>query len=216
LQALPKVDELVRAAKEHGMEALALTDSGNLHGAIEFYKEAKEAKLKPIIGIDAYIAPKSRFDRENNQKRYRLVLLAENNEGYKNLLYLVTKSFTEGFYERPLMDKEILRERGQGLIALIPSFTGDVPELLGAGQSEAAGAALAEWASIFPGKSLPRDNTPPARRGSYGAHEEGRRIIEAKRHPACRPARYLLSETRGPRSARGNAPHPGRAPADRV
>jgi DNA polymerase-3 subunit alpha len=148
LQALPKVDELVEAAKDAGMEALALTDSGNMHGAIQFYKECKDAKIKPILGIDAYIAPRSRFDRETD-KRYRLVLLAENNEGYKNLLYLITKSFTEGFFERPLMDKELLRERSAGLIALIPSFTGDVPDLLGLGQTEAAAAALAEWESIF-------------------------------------------------------------------
>ncbi len=149
LQALAKVDELVEAAKDADMPAIALTDAGNLHGAIEFYKECEEAGIHPVIGVDAYIAPKSRFDREPNQKRHRMVLLAENNEGYKNLLYLVTKSFTEGFFDKPLMDKELLRERHAGLIALIPSFTGDVPELLGAGQTEAAGAALAEWESIF-------------------------------------------------------------------
>ncbi len=154
LQALPKVDELVEAAAKAGMEAVALTDSGNLHGAIEFYKECKEAKIKAIIGVDAYLAPRSRFDRDANMKRARIVLLAENNEGYKNLLWLVTKSWTEGFFERPLMDKELLRERGKGLIAIIPSFTGDVPELLGAGQTEAASAALAEWESIFGKENL--------------------------------------------------------------
>ena len=148
LQALPKVDELVEAAKGKKMEALALTDSGNLHGAIEFYKEAHDAGLKPIIGVDAYVAG-SRFDRDPNLKRSRLVLLAENNEGYKNLLKLVSRSFTEGFFERPLMDRELLREHGKGLIALIPSFTGDVPELLAGGNAEAAHAALAEWESIF-------------------------------------------------------------------
>ena len=151
LQALPKIDELVDAAKKGGMEALALTDSGNLHGAIEFYKTAKKADLKPIIGIDAYLAHHSRFDKEQSEsgKRSRLILLAENNEGYKNLLKLVTKSFTEGFFERPRIDKELLKEYSDGLIAIIPSFAGDVAQLLGAGQNEAAAATLAEYVSIF-------------------------------------------------------------------
>jgi DNA polymerase-3 subunit alpha len=179
LQALPKVDELVAAAKDAGMEALALTDSGNLHGAIQFYKECKEAKIKPIIGIDAYLAPRSRFDRDENMKRSRIILLAENNEGYKNLLWLVTKSWTEGFHERPLMDKALLKERGAGLIAIIPSFTGDIPELLGAGQLEAAGAALAEWDSIFGMGNLYLEIT---RHPLVGGHEEKmKRLVELSR-----------------------------------
>lgn len=151
LQALPKVDELVARAKKEGMDAIALTDAGNMHGAIEFYKEAKKAGIKAILGVDAHIAPASRFDRDTatQEKRSRLVLLAENNEGYKNLLALITTSFTEGYFERPLMDKEILRKHAKGLIALIPSFAGDVPRLLAAGHTEAASAALAEWESIF-------------------------------------------------------------------
>lgn len=151
LQALPKVDELVAAAKAHGMDALALTDSGNLHGAIEFYKAATKAGIKPIIGVDAYIAPRSRFDKERQEDshRTRLVLLAENMAGYKNLLKLVTASFTEGFVERPRMDREILREHADGLIAIIPSFAGDVPILIRAGDKQGAAAALAEYQSIF-------------------------------------------------------------------
>jgi DNA polymerase-3 subunit alpha len=151
LQALPKVDELVEAAKKAGMEALALTDSGNLHGAIEFYKDAQKAGIKPIIGIDAYLAPRSRFDKGQSEsgKRARLVLLAENNDGYKQLLKLVTSSFTEGFFERPRIDKELLRAHASGLIAIIPSFAGDVAQLLGANQKEAAAATLAEYVSIF-------------------------------------------------------------------
>ena len=124
LQALPKVDELVEKAKKEGMDALALTDTGNMHGAIEFYKAATKAGVKPILGVDAYLAPRSRFEKDRNldTKRSRVVLLAENNEGYQNLLALVTRSWTEGFFERPRMDKELLRERGRGLIALLPSF----------------------------------------------------------------------------------------------
>src|SRR3990167_11379907 len=115
LQALPKIEDLVDKAKERGMDALALTDAGNMHGAIEFYKAATAADIKPILGVDTYVAPRSRFDKDRNldAKRSRIVLLAENNEGYKNLLYLVTKSWTEGFFERPRLDKELLRERSR-------------------------------------------------------------------------------------------------------
>src|SRR3990167_10550385 len=119
------------------MDALALTDTGNMHGAIEFYKAATEADVKPILGVDAYLAPRSRHERDRNidTKRSHIVLLAENNEGYKNLLALVTKSWTEGFFERPRIDKELLRTHGKGVIALIPSFAGDVAQLLRAGDA---------------------------------------------------------------------------------
>ena len=151
LQALPKVDELVEKAVKEGMDALALTDSGNMHGAIEFYKAATKAGVKPILGVDAYLAPRSWHEKDRNadMKRSRIVLLAENNEGYKNLLALVTKSWTEGFFERPRLDKELLREYHRGLIALLPSFAGDVAQLLRAGDPDGAAAALAEFKNIF-------------------------------------------------------------------
>jgi DNA polymerase-3 subunit alpha len=151
LQALPKVDELVEKASREGMDALALTDAGNMHGAIEFYKAATKAGVKPILGVDAYLAPRSRRERDQNidAKRSRIVLLAENNEGYKNLLALVTQSWTEGFFERPRLDKELLREHHRGIIALLPSFAGDVAQLLRAGDSDGAAAALAEFKEIF-------------------------------------------------------------------
>ncbi len=151
LQALPKIDELVEKAKKEGMDALALTDTGNMHGAIEFYKAATKAGIKPILGVDAYLAPRSRHekDRTIDMKRSHIVLLAENNEGYKNLIALVTKSWTEGFFERPRLDKELLREHRSGIIALLPSFAGDVAQLLRAGDSDGAAAALAEFKDIF-------------------------------------------------------------------
>ena len=156
LQALPKVDELVAKAKKEGMHALGLTDAGNMHGAIEFYKDMKKAGMNPVLGVDAYVAPQSRLDRDQAtaEKRTRLVLLAENDEGYRNLMALITKSFTEGYFDKPLMDKEILKAHARGVIALIPSFAGDVPRLLAAGQREAASAALAEWKSIFGADNL--------------------------------------------------------------
>jgi DNA polymerase-3 subunit alpha len=151
LQALPKVDELVEKAKKEGMDTLALTDAGNMHGAIEFYKAAVNAGIKPILGVDAYLAPRSRHEKDPaiDAKRSRIVLLAENNEGYKNLLALVTKSWTEGFLERPRIDKELLREHGRGVIALLPSFAGDIAQLLRAGDHDGAAAALAEFKNIL-------------------------------------------------------------------
>ncbi len=151
LQALPKIDELVEKAEKEGMNALALTDAGNMHGAIEFYKAATKAGIKPILGVDAYLAPRSRLerDRSGDTKRSRIVLLAENNEGYENLLALVTASWTEGFLERPRMDKELLRAHARGVIALLPSFSGDVSQLLRAGDPQGAAAALAEFKGIF-------------------------------------------------------------------
>ena len=163
LQALPKIDELVAKAKKEGMDALALTDGGNMHGAIEFYKAATKAGVKPILGVDAYLAPRSRHEKDPVQdaKRSRIVLLAENNEGYKNLLALVTKSWTEGFFERPRVDKELLREHHKGIIAILPSFSSDVAQFLRAGSVEGAGAALAEFKNIFNdslGSETPKSN----------------------------------------------------------
>ncbi|MFZ1075185.1 MAG: DNA polymerase III subunit alpha [Minisyncoccia bacterium] len=156
LQALPKVDELVEKAKKEGMAALALTDGGNMHGAIEFYKAATAAGIKPILGVDAYLAPRSRHERDKNidSKRSRIVLLAENNAGYKNLLALVTKSWTEGFFERPRLDKELLREHRDGIIAIIPSFAGDIAQLLRNGDKDGAAAAIAEFKNIFGEKNV--------------------------------------------------------------
>jgi DNA polymerase-3 subunit alpha len=149
LQALPKVEELVEKAKKEGMDAVALTDNGNMHGAIEFFKEGEKERVKPILGVDAYLAARSRFDRERTDRRSKIVLLAENNEGYENLLALVTASFMEGLSDRPLMDREILRKHAAGLIAIIPSFAGDIQNALAANQDEAAGALFAEYESIF-------------------------------------------------------------------
>ncbi len=149
LQALPKIGELVKKAKAFDMEALALTDAGNLHGAVEFYKAAKKAGIKPIIGVDAYLAAGSRFDRERDEKRSRIVLLAENLTGYKNLLVLVTKSFTEGFHERPRLDRELLQKHHEGLIAIIPSFSGDVVKFIKAGDAHSAALALLDHVAVF-------------------------------------------------------------------
>ncbi len=120
LDGLNKIDKLVKSAKESGMTALALTDHGTMYGAIEFYQACKKAEIKPIIGVEAYMATRSRFDKDANvdNKRYHLTLLAKNNVGYKNLMKLVTLAHTEGYYYKPRMDKEILRQYHEGLICL--------------------------------------------------------------------------------------------------
>ncbi len=132
LSALPKVDELVDKAKELGMTALALTDSGNLYGAIEFFKAAKKAEIKPIIGVDFFMAVRSRKDMQAgiDNRRTRLVLLAMNEKGYQNLIQLVTLSHLEGFYYKPRIDRELLEKYNEGLIAISPSFSGDIVQSL--------------------------------------------------------------------------------------
>jgi DNA polymerase III subunit alpha len=151
LQALPKVPSIVKATAEHGMNAVALTDTGNLHGAVEFYKAANKKEIKPIIGVDLYMAPRTRFDKDPvlDAKRSRIVLLAENNQGYKNLLKLVSAGHIDGYFEKPRIDRDILRELKEGLIAILPSFAGDPARLIAAGDPKGAAAALAEYQSIF-------------------------------------------------------------------
>lgn len=127
LEALPKIEDLIAAAKADGQEALAVTDNGNLYGAIEFYKEAKKSGIKPIIGVDFYVAPRTRFDKEHrvDDRHARLVLLAKDYGGYRNLIQLVSKSYLEGFYYRPRIDRELIEKHKEGLIAILPSFSGE-------------------------------------------------------------------------------------------
>src|SRR3989338_1294056 len=147
LSALPKIPELVAAAKADGMHAIALTDLGNLYGAIEFYKECRAQGIKPIMGVEAYTAARTRTDRQAgiDNRRGRLVLLAENLEGYKNLLKLVTQSALEGFYYRPRVDRELLETYAKGLIAISPAYNGDIAQALRNKNTEKA----EEWASFL-------------------------------------------------------------------
>jgi DNA polymerase-3 subunit alpha len=146
LEALPKVEDLVAAAKEAGQEALAITDNGNLYGAIEFYKEAKKAGIKPIIGVDFFLAPRTRFDKEHrvDDRHARLVLLAKDVTGYKNLIQLVSKSHLEGFYYRPRLDRELIAEFKDGLLAILPSFGGEHARAIKDEQEEKARETI-DW-----------------------------------------------------------------------
>jgi len=132
LNAVPTPKELAAAAKADGQDALAITDAGALYGAVDFYKACTAEGVKPIIGLDAFLAPRTRFDKEVNidKPRSRLVLLAKNANGYKNLIKLVTLSNMEGFYYRPRIDEELLEKYKNDLICIIPSFAGEVAQAL--------------------------------------------------------------------------------------
>lgn len=132
LTALPKIDELVDRAKSLDMKALALTDNGNLYGAIDFYKACKKKDIKPIIGVDFYVAARTRKDMTAgiDNRRTRLVMLAMDEKGYKNLLQLVTLSHTEGFYYKPRIDRELVERYNEGLICISPSFSGEIAQAL--------------------------------------------------------------------------------------
>ncbi len=127
-----RIKELVAKAIELNMPALAITDHGNMHGIVDFYKECKSKGIKPIIGCEVYVAPRSRFQKEPNidNQMYHLVLLAKNETGYKNLSKLVTLANLEGFYYKPRVDKEILAQHNEGLIALSACLGGEIPSLL--------------------------------------------------------------------------------------
>ena len=147
-----KIKELAMRAKELGMEHLAITDHGNMYGVIDFYRAAHDAGINPVIGCEVYVAPGSRFDRElsRGDERYNhLVLLAENNTGYANLMKIVSKGFTEGFYYRPRVDYEVLSEYHEGIIALSACLAGAVPTAILRGSYEAAKEEAEKLLNIF-------------------------------------------------------------------
>jgi len=151
LNALPTTKELAAAAKAHGMPALALTDNGGLYGAVDFYTACTKEDIKPIIGVDAYLAPRTRFDKEPNidKPRGRVVLLAKNNTGYKNLIKMVTASYCEGFYYRPRIDHALMEAHAEELVCIIPSFSGEPVLALKDDDREKAGQTLDWYKNIF-------------------------------------------------------------------
>jgi len=161
LDGANQVDPLIDTAKGFGMPAVAITDHGNLFGAIEFYQKAKKAGIKPIIGCEAYLAPRSRFDKEGagaeddyneiggSNPYYHLILLAANQTGYKNLMKLLTIANLEGYYYKPRIDKEVLRKYSEGLIGLSACLRGEIPYLLARGYQKEAVAAAHEYQEIF-------------------------------------------------------------------
>ena len=147
-----KIKEYVKRVKELGMDSAAITDHGVMYGVIDFYKEAKAQGIKPIIGCEVYVAPGSRFDREANtgeDRYYHLVLLAENNVGYANLMKIVSRGFTEGYYYKPRVDLEILQEYHEGIIALSACLAGEVQRYIMKGLVEEAEKAALRYRDIF-------------------------------------------------------------------
>ena len=133
LDGAQRIDQLVGTIDELNMDAVALTEHGNMFSVVPYYKQAKKAGIKPIIGCEIYVATGSRFDKHQRPGggwgNNHLILLAQNFTGYKNLMKLVTAGYLEGFYYRPRIDKELLREYNEGLICLSGCLKGEVPEL---------------------------------------------------------------------------------------
>ncbi len=147
-----KIKELAARAKELGMDSLAITDHGAMYGVIDFYRAAKEVGIKPIIGCEVYVSPGSRFDRETasgEDRYYHLVLLAENDQGYHNLMKIVSKGYVEGFYYKPRVDYEVLETFHEGVIALSACLAGEVQRYLGRGMYEEACRSALHYETIF-------------------------------------------------------------------
>src|SRR3989338_10853625 len=151
LDGLTKIDPMVARAKELGMDSIALTDHGNLYGAIEFYQKAKKAGIKPIIGCELYIAARGMADKDPafDQKRFHLTVIARNAEGYHNLIKLVTAAHLRGFDYRARVDRALLRQFAGGLTALSGCLTGEIPRAIQANNIERAEELIREYQEIF-------------------------------------------------------------------
>jgi len=144
-----RISDIVKAAKDSGTPAVAITDHGNVFGALEFYQEAKKQDVKAIIGCELYVAPSSRFDKIPKEKPYHLVVLAKNETGYKNLIELVSMAYIEGFYYKPRADKELLSKHSEGLIALSACIQGEVASCIIADKKKEAKQVACELRDIF-------------------------------------------------------------------
>ncbi|HIU34998.1 MAG TPA: DNA polymerase III subunit alpha [Candidatus Fimenecus excrementigallinarum] len=146
-----RLGELCAAAKELGMTSVAMTDHGNMYGAVEFYKAAHDAGIKPILGCEVYVAPRRLTDKVHgpDSERYHLVLLCENETGYRNLIHMVSRAWVDGFYVRPRVDKELLEAHHEGLIALSACLAGEIPRLLSSGDYEGAKQTALWYDRVF-------------------------------------------------------------------
>ena len=146
-----RIAEIAKKAKSEGHTAVAITDHGVMYGAVDFYKKAKEAGLKAIIGCEVYVAPRSRFDKvkEYDSSYSHLVLLCKNETGYKNLIKLVSLGFTEGFYSKPRIDRQLLEQHSDGLIALSACLAGEIPKALTKGDYEGAKQTALWYYNVF-------------------------------------------------------------------
>ena len=146
-----RIADIPKRAHELGQNAVAITDHGVMYGTVDFYRACKDAGIKPIIGCEVYMAAGSRFDKrhETDGTRYHLILLVKNETGYKNLSYMVSKGFTEGFYTKPRIDLELLSEHSEGLVCLSACLAGYIPRMLAAGEYEKAKEHALAMREIF-------------------------------------------------------------------
>ena len=151
LDGASRITDLISHTKELGMDYLAITDHGAMYGVVDFYKEALKQGIKPIIGCEVYVAPRTRFDKiyDYDAKYSHLILLAENNIGYKNLIKIVSCGFTEGFYYKPRIDFDLLKEHHEGLIVLSACLAGEIPKLLLNDDYEGAKAVAQKYTDLF-------------------------------------------------------------------
>jgi DNA polymerase-3 subunit alpha len=151
LDGASRVESMVKRAKEYGMPAVAITDHGNMCGVVDFYKQAQKYGIKPVIGCEVYVAPRSRFEKSavEGESYYHLVLLAENNEGYRNLIELVSRAHTEGFYYKPRIDRDLLKSYNKGLIGMSACLAGEIPSYLLKKDFAAAEELAREYLAIF-------------------------------------------------------------------
>ena len=151
LDGATRIEKLMEKASGLGMKNIAITDHGVMYGVVEFYKQAKAHGIKPIIGCEVYISPRSYLDKDpvKDKRQYHLILLAENQEGYKNLMKIVSEGFTKGFYYKPRVDKSILKKYSQGLICLSACIAGEIPSLILDGNYEKAKKTAVEYREIF-------------------------------------------------------------------
>ena len=145
-----RIDQLMDRVKECGQTAIACTDHGVMYGCVQFYKAAKKAGIKPIIGCEVYVATRTRFDKVNKiDGNNHLILLCKNETGYKNLIKMVSAAFTEGFYSKPRVDKQLLEQYHEGLICLSACLAGEIPQAILAGDYERAKTAALWYRDLF-------------------------------------------------------------------
>lgn len=179
LDALPQVQELAKKAKEMGQESIALTDRANMHGAIEFFKACKSEGVKAILGCEMFIAPRSRHDKEAgiDSKRQRIVLIAKNNEGYENLLKMVSIAFQEGFYYIPRIDLDLLKEYSKNIIAIAPRSGGISTPYLETGDLDKAKESLQPLRNIFDPADFFLETTPRPNAENEGVFQKNYRVF---------------------------------------
>ncbi len=151
LDGLLKFDELIEFSKKEGLKAAAITDHGSLYGVIEFYQKCKKADIKPIIGVETYLAPESRFDKNTkyDASNYHLILLVKNHQGYKNLLKLISLAHLEGYYYKPRIDWDLLKKHHEGLIAMTACLGGEIPKLILAEKFNKAKERILDYNNLF-------------------------------------------------------------------